>query len=997
MTLLTLGMYRFARLWVNEEAAQWAALWLVCSSGLAETIHLFGQLPTVVSLSLLLNALPYLYRWVNGGQRRELLRSWALIGATTGAHHVTTLFGSVFIVAPVIVLALLHHLYTPLADEPTTQPRYWTRESWWPLTLLRLRRILQPGLRTAIFGIGAISLLLLIVWPYWVWTRLDPIAQVPIPHASRDNYFVNLNAGLVFWLIPYGMLIPAMPYIFLKGLAGRVWPLTASIALLALLGTGGTTPIPRLLLRGAFDILTLDRFTLWASVLMLPLAGCFIVSLNQGRVARYLQLHFGRITWHGVQLCFAVGLVAAFILTVSLGHFRRFQPAPIEMQPIVNFINKDQHWRWRYMTLGFGDQMAWLSIQAPSSQVDGNYHAARRLPELTTSAVERLEGAKFRGIPGIGSLQQFLTVPEKFHLKYIFANDNFYEPLLFFNGWHRAGVLENDVVVWEREDIPPLPEVLPRKEIPLYQRVMFGTLPMLALLAAVVTTTRRYWWMPVQFVAEMLGVQPRPAAKQQSRPTLWKRTAQQLWQRLDDRLLAAVHLPNAADTLEPPWQSWLRQRAQQIKLLLPVATRATRRVNVLLLLNVVVIAVGVTSWGWRQVKNQPLQVVTAYYDDIDFKQFEQAYQRLNPATRPDFATYMLGLSVQGGLLPSYSKLDSIAIEPLSEERDYQQVAVTARYITALSYYTDTTTLALQRTPQGHWTIEPQPIDLRGAPDQFLRAAEVNWLSQGRRRVTTGTTNFADVLDRPELSILSARLILRNPGRYSVVGEVLNSDVDPADITVTSAIYQDSSEPLAWYNAGDSMIHKVLPFEITPFRIDFEGVAGTALTTATTDLTFSPGATWDYQLPATSVLGKFEVNAKAVVTQRDLERAVGVQALRITPGEAGQLVLSGEVINHDLRGATIPHLLITFYDAAGEVMWVDNAYLPLSIRPQYSQPFTLPLTPADTIRNLELPSDLYNTALRNPVELQSPRPDFILVPPGYGYHYLRVSVNYFVEG
>ena len=69
--------------------------------------------------------------------------------------------------------------------------------------------------------------------------------------------------------------------------------------------------------------------------------------------------------------------------------------------------------------------------------VDGNYHSARRLPELTTRAVERLENSKFRGVEGIGCLQQFLTVPEKYNLKYVFSNDKFYDPILYFCGWHR--------------------------------------------------------------------------------------------------------------------------------------------------------------------------------------------------------------------------------------------------------------------------------------------------------------------------------------------------------------------------------------------------------------------------------------------------------------------------------------------------------------------------------------------------------------------------------
>ncbi|MEZ4615109.1 MAG: hypothetical protein R2867_06275 [Caldilineaceae bacterium] len=102
---------------------------------------------------------------------------------------------------------------------------------------------------------------------------------------------------------------------------------------------------------------------------------------------------------------------------------------------------------------------------------------------MTTTSVERLEGAKF-GIPLVMAHCSNFNVPEKYNLKYVFSNDNFYDPLLFFYGWHRIGPLENDIIVWEREDIPVLPEVLPRREVPLYHRVMFGI--SLAALAAIV-------------------------------------------------------------------------------------------------------------------------------------------------------------------------------------------------------------------------------------------------------------------------------------------------------------------------------------------------------------------------------------------------------------------------------------------------------------------------------------------------------------------------------
>ena len=105
---------------------------------------------------------------------------------------------------------------------------------------------------------------------------------------------------------------------------------------------------------------------------------------------------------------------------MTLGYFRPMQPKKIDVVPLVNFLNQDEHSKWRYLTLGFGDQMAWLSANTDALTVDGNYHSARRLPELTTRAIERLENSKFKGVEGIGSLQQFLTNPEKYHLKYIF-------------------------------------------------------------------------------------------------------------------------------------------------------------------------------------------------------------------------------------------------------------------------------------------------------------------------------------------------------------------------------------------------------------------------------------------------------------------------------------------------------------------------------------------------------------------------------------------------
>jgi len=83
-------------------------------------------------------------------------------------------------------------------------------------------------------------------------------------------------------------------------------------------------------------------------------------------------------------------------------------------------------------------------------------------------------------------LQQFLTVPEKYNLKYVFSNDKFYDPILYFCGWHRLTQLENGIMVWEKLNVAPLPKILPFEDVPLYQKLMWGIIPLLTVVIAFV-------------------------------------------------------------------------------------------------------------------------------------------------------------------------------------------------------------------------------------------------------------------------------------------------------------------------------------------------------------------------------------------------------------------------------------------------------------------------------------------------------------------------------
>jgi hypothetical protein len=152
------------------------------------------------------------------------------------------------------------------------------------------------------------------ILPYWLWSVSDPITQVPIPHGSRANYLERTDLGFIFFILPWGVAILFLPYALLKTVSTRLWPLGGSLFLCFILGTGGTTPISRAILGGAFDILTLDRFTFWGTILILPFLGLVFDGLINGRSGRLIAEAFGR-TARGI---IVGGLFIAFVATAVL-------------------------------------------------------------------------------------------------------------------------------------------------------------------------------------------------------------------------------------------------------------------------------------------------------------------------------------------------------------------------------------------------------------------------------------------------------------------------------------------------------------------------------------------------------------------------------------------------------------------------------------------------------------------------------------------------------
>lgn len=454
--LLPIGVYRYARIWVSERAASYAAVASVLLGSLSFLVYQAGQISTTWAAPLYLNALPYFYEWSREGKWRSMVKGLVLICAAAAAHHVTLIFGSVLFALPVLVTAIMD------------RKRH---------TGGVLGRALLFGL-LALVGVGVV------LWPYWVALYQNPIKQMPIPHASRSNYFLEPIWSLNYFFIPWGALILALPFIFIKGLREpRLRPLFLGFWLTMIFAMGGTTPLPRLLLGRAFEVVTFERFTFWASLMALPFIGLLAVQLMD----RYGQKA-------------ALGLSALAGMTMAMAVawpiYHPMHDLGFSTAEVISFLNRDGHDRYRYLTLGFGSKISEVGAYANASSVDGEYNSARLLPEMTQYGSAQLTNSKFYGTNGMESLRQVLKHADQYGLKWIFVRDVYYEPLLAFAGWRKQEVYDHgNVSLWVKDGIPPARPTSFGTRPTAFEGILWGTLPIgssiLALMLALFWRDRR--------------------------------------------------------------------------------------------------------------------------------------------------------------------------------------------------------------------------------------------------------------------------------------------------------------------------------------------------------------------------------------------------------------------------------------------------------------------------------------------------------------------------
>lgn len=836
--ILIVGAYRFSKLFFDKSVAGVAALLTVVLSSLVETLHVYGQVPTLTGLAFLLNALPFLYQYLRKSKPIYLVMALSFLSVVICAHHVTAIFGLVFFVVPTIVMALADGL--PAVDKPVSLVQFGV--SMFLAALRRFKSLLLFGGLIIVLAVG-------LIFPYWYWSKTDPITQVSIPHGSRDNFMQVASSGLIFFIIPLGLvfaLLPAIGYTITRHRRFIGWAVSFSVCLL--LGSGGTTPLPKLLLgANAFNILTLDRFGLWASIIAIPFMAKFIYSFLAGEVGDYLSKRFhssGHFMLSGAT-GFSYLLFVLFIF--HLGSFRPLQPKEVDIQPILNFLNRDEHMRWRYLTLGFGDQMAWLSANTLAASVDGNYHSARRLPELTTRPVERLENAKYAGDQGLASLTDFLSSAEKYSLKYVFSNDRFYDPLLYFNGWNRTIRLENGIMVWEKGNISTIKPVVPKALSTLLKRA-WGILPVGSLCLAVLLTAFyliRYKQTDFEFSIPDTDAHYPSAI-----------------------ILTASFLP-----------------------MLFSASFIVKQVYELLLVD---------------EQKDPTATVTNFFNHLDLQRFETAFYFFKPSPDYTIDQYMLEKSVtDGGLLPSYAKLEAIQVNELTPITDSVTVQVATKWRTAVGHWQRTDTMHLTRQNRS-WYIVPPSFRPEIPAEQMRDYPYVLFKKQGKRVISSFPTVKDDRIKKPFAAYKQVNFV-RDGARNFLTGEVINADDIPVNIALKVTVRYQHNVSRDYY-PGTAFQYNLAPKASSFFQIPLD----------------------DTYLMDSLKIESVDVYGTTDVSERGYIHG-GTVGYSVRSLPHNEVLIDTKLYNELTTDITIPGLLMAEKDAQGLIWQTKLALRPQALR------------------------------------------------------------------
>lgn len=282
-------------------------------------------------------------------------------------------------------------------------------------------------------------------------------------------------------------------------------------------------------------------------------------------------------------------------------------------------------------------------------------------------------------------------------------------------------------------------------------------------------------------------------------------------------------------------------------------------------------------------------------------------------------------SGSAGSLRTFSNLEAFDLWPLHATSNEAQIRAHLHWSTPVGPVEDMRDFRLTREGSVWKADWPSPPQANQAA-QIVPVTYLRWdLVTGNSQDTWGSRN----VDAPNVRIISMNAVDSADG-VVVLGEVENDDTIPAFVNVKATLLNAAGSALDTENSFDKIAHVLLPKQVSPYRIDFPGLH-------------------------LEGVKNVHMDVKAAIVPASADPVIGVMNQKIEKDSQGNPVLHGELLNQSGRTVNIPHVIASFSDSNGRVVWVADGYVDRAILPQGSEPFAVqvPRAVAEKIRSFHV--------------------------------------------
>jgi len=305
-------------------------------------------------------------------------------------------------------------------------------------------------------------------------------------------------------------------------------------------------------------------------------------------------------------------------------------------------------------------------------------------------------------------------------------------------------------------------------------------------------------------------------------------------------------------------------------------------------------------------------------DEIRAQAWGKAYAGLaNKAqfTEPEFVHDLTGYYPS---LLTYTTLDKFEVRPLHASADEAEIELKLHWATVVGSSTSIRDVHVIRNGdrwEPEWPITKEPV----VPPQVI---PVNYLRWDVIYSGNGDDWGAQNVEAPHVRIVDMHPVERADG-VVILGELLNEDVVPAYVSVAATLLSKNQTTIVTEGSFDKISHLLLPKQVTPFLIKFPSLS-------------------------LSDIGSIRMTPMSALVAASADPVIEIENEQLHP--APEASLTGQLINQSGQIVNVAHVLGTFYNHAGQVVWVADEYVDTALLPQVPVQFEIHI-PEDLARNV----------------------------------------------